>query len=849
MSLLRRAGYRHQTRHPWQLALSILGIALGVAVVAAMDIAIGSARRAFELSTEAVTGRATHEVVGGPAGLADSIYRRLRVEHGLRPSAPVVEGYVRVGGDAAESGETLRLIGLDPFAERPFRSWLGGRDSIDVAPLLTTPGAVLLAASTARQLRLEPGDTFQIRVAGRSREAVLAGTMIPADEVGRSALEGLLLADISTAQELLGRAGRIDRIEVIAEGGAAGDSLIARLRSLLPAGAMVQPTGARRRVAAELTAAFELNLRSLSLLGLVFGGFLIYNAMTFSVVQRREVLGILRTLGVTRRQIFTTIVAEAVVIGAVASALGLIGGAALGEVLVGLVTRTINDLYFVVSVREATAPPAALIKAAVLGVFGTVLAALAPAREAAAAAPQHTLSRSALESGVRASMPRLTAAAGALLLLGVAALVVPSRSIGLSFVGLFALIFGAALLTPVATLVLMRLARPLLGRALGMLGRMAAGDVTASLSRTAPAIAALSIAVAVGIAVGLMVASFRLTVERWLGQTLLADVYVSAPGPAANRAVAAIDPAILARIAALEGVAGMSTYRHVTVKGATGTVQLTAVDLVPRQDAAFQFVDGDARQALREFRDGKAVLVSEPFAYRNRLGAGDTLRLRSDLGLRPYRIAGVFSDYASEQGVVFMQRTLYMRGWEDPAVNAAAIFTAAGTRPEAVAARIREAGPEQALFIRTSGALRQASLDVFDRTFAITSVLRILALIVAFVGVVSALMALSLERARQLGVLRAAGLTPGQLRGLVVTGTGLIGLVAAVLAIPVGITLAAAMVLVVNRRSFGWTMPLEIDPAILLEGLLLALAAAFVAGVYPAWRMARTPPAEALREE
>ena len=145
--------------------------------------------------------------------------------------------------------------------------------------------------------------------------------------------------------------------------------------------------------------------------------------------------------------------------------------------------------------------------------------------------------------------------------------------------------------------------------------------------------------------------------------------------------------------------------------------------------------------------------------------------------------------------------------------------------------------------------MREASIEVFDRTFAITAVLRLLATIVAFIGVLSALMALQLERARELAILRATGLTPRQLWQLVTAETGLMGFCAGLFAIPLGIGMALALILVINRRSFGWTLEISVEPMILVQGLLLALIAALLAGLYPAFKMTRTPPALALRVE
>jgi putative ABC transport system permease protein len=596
--------------------------------------------------------------------------------------------------------------------------------------------------------------------------------------------------------------------------------------------------------------AFDLNLTALSLLALVFGMFLIYNAMTFSVVQRRELLGALRAVGVTRGEILRLVGGEALLTGLLGTALGLGGGIVLGRGLVRLVTRTINDLYFVLNVEALTLPPAVLVKGGVLGVGATLLAAWPAVREAINAPPRATLVRSMGEDRVRLLVPRAAVAGLVLFAAGVALLLIPSRSLLLSFIGLFGILIGAALLTPLATVGFVRGLTPLLGRTVGILGTMAARGVTAALSRTAPAVAALVVAVSVTVGLGIMIQSFRGTVVAWLDHTLQADIYVSPPSPVSSRAEGSLDPALVARLAGAEPVSGVSTYRGVELVTEYGVNRVVALELDPRGEAAFRFLEGDADQAFPAFRDEGAVLVSEPFAYRNQLGVGDVVRLPTDRGERVYPIAAVFRDYGSEQGVVMMARSTWDAAMDDDRITSLGIFLDEGADTESAVQSLRDAaGPGEAVVIRSNTTLRDTSLEVFDRTFAITSVLRALAFAVAFIGVLSALMALQLERARELGVLRANGLTPRQVWGLVTTQTGLLGVVAGILAVPLGLVLATVMIHVVNKRSFGWTLGMEVGADILVQAVGLAVAGALLAGLYPAWRMARTSPALALREE
>ncbi len=860
MSLLWRSSRRYLTRHPWQIGLAMLGVALGVAVVVSIDLANASASRAFSLSTEAVTGRTTHQIVGGPQGLPDALFRRLLVDAGLGgelPMAPVVEGYGVIPDSSGKGARVLRVFGVDPFSEQPFRPYLNGSQgesegargfSVDLGPLLTRPRSGVLSAATARELGAQPGGTFQLRVGGKPRTVELAGVLQPSDESTRRGLSDLLVMDIAAAQELLGRGGRLDHIDLIVPDGAVGEGLLERVTAVLPPGAQVVRAEARSRSTEEMTRAFRLNLSALSLLALVCGAFLIYNTITFSVVQRRTQIGILRALGVTRDQVFKMVLGEALLVAVVGTAVGLGAGILLGRELVRLVTQTINDLYFVLSVRELAIPPLTLAKGAGLGIGATLLAALAPAIEATQAPPRAVLTRSSLEASLRKALPRASLLGVGLLLLGLLLLALPA-GLTVGFAGLFGVILGCALLAPGATVVLMHLLRPPMGALFGVLGRMSANGVVAALSRTAVAIAALVIAVSVTVGVGVMIDSFRRTVVRWLESSLRSDIYATVPSRGGGFAGADLSPEVVARITALPEAAAVHTIRRAEIATSEGRIRMVVFGTNRQGLAGYELQQGDPDEVWPAFLQDNAVLVSEPFSRRYGVDAGADLRLRTDRGERTFRIVGVYSDYASDQGLVMMSGQTYQRFWNDRMLSGFSVDLAPGADPDRAIERMRAAAGGEALILQSNQSLKRISMEIFDRTFRITDVLRLLAGLVAFIGVLSSLMALQLERARELGVLRANGLTPGQVWQLVTSQTGLMGLAAGLLSIPVGLALAAIMIFVINRRSFGWTIRMEVAPVILLQALLLALAAALLAGLYPAWKMARTSPALALREE
>jgi putative ABC transport system permease protein len=844
--ILRLAGLRHLSRHPVQLLFGLVGVALGVAAVFSIDLANESARRAFRISADTVAGRATHRIVSGPSGLPEELYAELRRRGGSRAIAPVVEGYGRLRGSP---GAVLHILGIDPFAEAPFRDYTPETSAgADVARLLTRPGAVMLLEETAKRLGMSPGVPLPLRVGMESREIVLSGFIRPADGVTRQALESTAVADISTAQELLGMEGRLSRIDLRVPDGEAGEAVLGRIRGMLPPGAEIVPAAARGRALERMTRAFSMNLQAMSLLSLLVGMFLVYNTMTFSVLQRRHLVGTLRALGVTRKEVFAQVLSEAALLGLAGTALGLPFGYFLGKVLLGMVTRSIGDLYFAVSIREVVPTAASFLKATTLGTLGSVAAALWPAHEATTAPPRDVMRRSSIEAGVRTVVPMAAAAGAGLLLLGAGVQFHPSRSVLPAFFGLFCLVAGYALLTPGAVTLLVRLLQPALALVFGTPGRMAARSIPASISRTGVATAALVVAVSTTVGIGIMIGSFRKTVSDWLDYTLLGDVYISSYEDRKEPDRGSFPPGMVEVLASAPGVRSSVLFSRRALESPEGFTELFVMRIPRESIRAFRFREGEPGEVW-DALSGGAVMVSDPYAWRFGLRKGDMLRLRTDKGPREFPVAGVYYDYSSDQGVVAILGETHDLYWEDRGVDSIGLRLLPGVATGEMVGRIRGMLGGRPAVVRSNRGLKEASLAVFDRTFYVTNVLRALTVLIAFAGVLNALLAIQIERGREHAVMRAVGLTPVQAFGLIAGESAVMGGVAGCIALPLGLAQALVLIHVVNRRSFGWTMQTFIDPWILLQAVALALAAALLAGLYPASRLARTSPAPALQEE
>ncbi|HSD70686.1 MAG TPA: FtsX-like permease family protein, partial [Woeseiaceae bacterium] len=746
-------------------------------------------------------------------------------------------------------GDTrMQLLGVDVFAEQDMRSFIdeamddpattGPDAETIVRGFLTEPGAVAMSRATATLLELEPGDRFELVVGGRLHSAVLIGVFGDAGPGGR---DRLLIADIATAQTWLDQHGFISRIDVRIDDG--DETTATRLESALPDGTRLLTAAGRTRSIADLSNAFMTNLTAMSLLALLVGVFLIYNSVSFSVLQRRGLIGIQRALGVTRGELYVLVLGEAALIGLVGACIGVLAGLWLGEQLLALVARSINDFYYRVNVTGVVAEPLSIAKGMAAGLGAALLAAAVPALEASSYQPRLAMIRSTLERRARSLLPIMVLSGCATIVTAAALLLLSGRNLVAGLAAVFLLIFGFALCIPPLVRLATRAVEPLARRAGGTLAGMAVSGIAAHLSRTGVAIVALAIAVSATIGVSVMVDSFRESVRQWLDQTLQADIYAGVER-------GSLDAALLADIVALPGVEAWSSSRRTFLEGEDGFTQLVAIQMAPGSYAGTELLDGDAADVWPAWESGDVVLVSEPYAYRHGVAAGDVIELRTASGPRDFRIAATYQSYDINASALLISRETFDRHWHDRGIDTVGLYLAEGVDGREVLRRIEaiSAGRQQ-IRVESNRGIRDLSLEIFDRTFIVTDVLYWLTIIVALTGILGAMLAMQLERAREFAVLRSLGATPAQLGGMLAFQSGVIGMLSGIAAIPLGLVMAYLLIEVINRRAFGWQIDMTFSAGVLLTAVLFATGSAVLAGLYPAYRAARAQPALAMREE
>jgi putative ABC transport system permease protein len=763
--------FRSILRHPVIALCNVLGIALGVAVFLAMQAANGSANRAFAASIDLVAGRAHAELRAAGSGFDEQVFPVLRALPEVAHATPLVEGYAVLPD---HPGEFLHLVGIDLFTAPPFQTasfrpeaW----DGLDTTGFLGEPGRMVVAEAVAAAFGWREGGRVRVEIDGREAELTVA-RVVPQSAIEGAAGAGgggrLALLDIGWAQEWLGQAGRLTAIQFLLHEPSRLDQFLAEVprRVALPAQARLAAPAARSAQVQTMIRGFQLNLGALSMVSVLVGVLLVYNTVAASTVRQRKEIGILRAIGASRGLVTRHFLAEALVYAVPGVLLGWLAGAWLADLLVGGVARTLSSRYLLVRVDQAMLEPGVILAALGYGLAAALAGAWLPAREAARADPVAALHPgTALAAGRRRRRGLAMVALG----LGLATPLCGWLALRVhplwSFAACFACVCAFACLAPACA----RLAAAAVLRVCGHAGRLLPLGTEAferSLHRTGATMAALLAAVAMLVGVATMVGSFRRAVDDWIGASMDADLYLS---PAANEVLgmrAFLPAEVVAALDADPRFDGVQGYREETVElDQTGPTVLTAVD--PRRAARFQILAALPGDPAGLFVAPGHCFANESFARRHGLAAGDTLSLPTPGGPRPLRVAAVFRDYSDDRGRLFVPLAAFQGWWGDLRLHSLGLRLAGPADPEPVAAALRqELAADGRFALYTRGGLRQRVIAIFDQTFAVTGVLRVIALGVAVLGVVLSLLVLVIERSREISLLRALGAGRGQVTGI-----------------------------------------------------------------------------------
>jgi putative ABC transport system permease protein len=828
---------------PVRTALTVFAIALGVAVVLAIDIAGTAATGSFHSSMETLTGDNELEIIASGGVPESEVGTLAALPYPLRIS-PRIEDYAVI----ADTKQTLPLLGIDLVAE--------AGNGADVPPVLGIDGpenalkylgdydSVWVGESLGRR----PGDRISLLINDHMRRYTVRG-VYPDSHGNASAI----VMDLAAAQAALNRFGRVDRILARVPQTPDLEEWQRRSKEKLPAGVEVRPAGTGTNENRRMLAAFRWNLRLLSYIALVVGAFLIYNTISVSVVRRRTEIGILRALGASRSSVLAAFVGEAACFGFLGALIGLPLGRVMASGAVKLMAATVNSLYVSSRPGPIELDAASVLLAMIVGVGVAVVSAFSPAREASLVSPVEAMARGQREYGAGVRKTRDLAFALVLGLSAAAASRAPAVA-GKPLFGYLAtilLIAASALAIPALIDAVIRLSSRALGRILGVEGLLASRSLSGSLRRTSVLVGALSTAIAMMTSVGIMVGSFRQTVLLWMNDQLPADLYLRPAGTAAADRHPTISPDLTEAIAKLPGIVAVDRLREYEISFDGMPAGLASVELrLLRSYHKADFLSGHPTgEVLGDLQNSNTVIISEPFANKHHIRAGDSINLSLG-GARPsFRVVDVFYDYSSERGSILMDRNTMLRYLPDPAASNLAIYVAPDARIDTVRAEIEGVAAGHRILVFSNRDLRGEALRIFDRTFAITYALEAIAVIVAVMGVAGALLALVIDRRRELGLLRFLGAATQQIRNMIVVEAGILGLLSTLAGVALGFALSIILIFVINKQSFGWTIRFHRPVAVLLGALMVVYVATVLAGLYPASVAVRLNPIEVVHEE
>ncbi|HET9664715.1 MAG TPA: ABC transporter permease, partial [Burkholderiales bacterium] len=752
---------------------------------------------------------------------------------GVEGANPALEMEVQLSGRR----ESIRILAFDPLraariqpALLPARTGMTGE--------LLEGDVVLLSPEAAQWLRLQPGDELRVAVGTEIVNFRIAG-LLPHEGYRQR----LAVMDIATAQWRLRRLGRLNRIDLKLAAGAESNVLRRELEKMLPPGVHATTPDNEAERTAELSRAYRTNLDMLALIALFTGAFLVFSSQALALLRRRPELALLRAVGVTRSVLTAELLAEGIAIGAIGAACGLALGYLLAHYAVAVLGADLGAGYFQAVSAEIEAEPGVLLGFFILGVAFAALGAAAPAWEAARRPPAQALrAGDEEERRIGASTTQWGIAA---LILAVPCAFLPATA-GLPVGGYFAI----ALILLGSILVMPRLAVACVARlpaASGGPAGIASAQIRATPRQAAISIAAIVISMSLMVSMLIMVASFRHSLDAWLVRMLPADLYLRA---GSGGETTFLSPDEQALIAAAPGVKRADFVRSQNLLldpfRAPVTLLARAIDAAdPGKTLALS-----SAAAVPGPGAPPPVWVSEVAADLYGLRVGDPVRLPVGGAERAFLVAGIWRDYARQNGAIVIDRDRYIELTGDRLANDAGLWLENGVSPQEAQNAIRNRlGSAASVEISVTRELRRASLALFDRTFAITYALEAAAILIGLFGVSVSFSAQALARRREFGVLRHLGMTRREIGAMLGIEGAVVTALGTIFGIGVGWVVSLILVHIVNRQSFHWSMDMHLSWMPIVGLALLIILSAALTAVWSGRAAMKDDVVRAVRED
>ena len=850
MILLRLISWQYVRKHKFRWCLTVIGIAIGIAVLVGMHTANQSVLFAFQRTIDRIAGTTQLQVSAGEAGFPEEILEKVQSLRDVRAAAPVIEAPVNTGFKA--QGNIL-ILGVDMTGDRNVRDYdlEDSPDGVIDDPLvfLAQPDSIIITRSFADQTGLKMNARVPMNTMVGEKQFTVRGIMKSGGLA--SAFGGnLAIMDIYSAQKIFGRGRHFDRIDIMVKDGVSEESVQTRLRDLLGPNYLVDKPSARGQQFESTAKIYSLVSSVTSLFALFIGMFIIYNTFEIAVTQRRSEIGILRALGATQRQIRALFIVESAIAGIIGSLLGILAGLAVAQLIAASISGTLGEMYGIAQrAEEIAADPRLLLSALIAGTLTSIIAAVIPAWDAARVDPVKALQKgrqqsvSARENRIRRNLALASLAAA------VVCMFFASHRV-MFYAGYLLAVMASVLIVPAAAGVLARMLRPLMKAILPVEGALAADSLIEAPRRTAGTVTALMLCLGLVIALAGSSRGSYETIRKWLTVALNPDLFVTTSESLTTRSFV-FPPEVGDLLKTVPGIETMQRVRSVKIVIRDVPVMLVALEVDSiRKRVHLPFIAGDEKTAWDAAMRGEGVIASDNFAILRGYKIGDMVDLPSPDGVLKLPIVGIIVDYSDQQGSLVIDRSLYVKHWQDEGVNMFRLYLAKGAVEADVRQKLQEAvGARSRLFVFTNKDLRDYILRLTDQWFSITYIQILVAMIVAVLGIVNTLTVSISDRKRELGVLQAVGGLRNQIRRTIWMEAFVIGLIGLILGLIVGAVQLFFIVEMARRDIAGirldYIYPFSLA-LLLVPGILVV---AFLAAIGPAEAAVRGSLVEALEYE
>jgi putative ABC transport system permease protein len=850
LALYRTLSLRYLGQRRSRALLVVASIALGVATLVATRLLNKSMKQATRGAATPLSGFADLMIGNGDQGLPRDLVDELKRASigGIKDMQPLIIGRVVLPDIGNRS---VLLLGVNLQANTgQAAAW--GIDAKLTNPLALLSGHKPAFIGIGLARLLPPGNQLlRLRAAGKESRLAVAGTI---DATGPAATLGgsVIIMRLADAAELVGRPGTVSRIDIALAAGRDRDLVRQQLERVLAGRAEVRLPETNDRMIRDVVGGLEMGFSLGGLGALIVGLFLVYNALSVSVAERRHDIGILRSLGGTRLQVAGLFAGEACFMGFCGAALGIPLGVAMAHISAGPLHQILSDVLLPADGAGASLTREDSLVAALAGIGTALLAALLPAMQAAREEPADAVRRVPL---LASWSMRVAQASSSMLLIGVGIAFLmlhehlPERW-GTYVSGALVLV-GGLLITPLLAASLVRLLQPIIRVSLGIEGRLAADSLTRSPGRTGLVIAALAAGTALLLETAGITHSSEQMIVPWVDESFVSELIVTANSQiAASGDSLEMEEVLGQRIASLPGVESVVPIRFRRPLVGDKMVFVIALDAADYYNAVRTRGHVPGMELFPKLHQPGTILVSENYAARHGVAVGDSITLPGRRGPVPLQIIGTVVDYSWNMGTLFIDRQQWKEMADDPLVDCFDVFVRPGTNVEELRKAIRanwEA--EQGVLVMTQGEVRQTIVDMIRRLYGITYAQQIVVMMVAGLGVVTALLISVLQRQRELGLLRAVGASRFQVVRSLLAEAALMGFLGAVIGIVLGIPLEWYAVRIILFEETGFVFPVSIPWTAAALLVAFAMGVAVLAGLVPALHAMRLRIPEAIAYE